>query len=104
MKKRSISAVNLFNKSSISVVNLFNKHAYQQSTYQQVTEGAGGRGEALIFAAPPKGEQGVMGPLMKILQILKLRGTPPLPPAPARNLMFFWTYFRGSFLHPNEPK
>ena len=49
LKKRSISAVNLFNESSISVINLFNKHAYQQSTYQQVTEGAGGRGEALRY-------------------------------------------------------
>ena len=49
LKKHSISAVNLFNKSSMSVINLFNKNAYQQSTYQQVTEGAGGRGEALRY-------------------------------------------------------
>ena len=59
VKKRSMSAVNLFTESSISAINLFNKHAYQQSTYQQVTEGAGGRGEALRFAAPPQGEPGV---------------------------------------------
>ena len=53
LKKRSISAVNLFNESSISTINLFNKHAYQQSTYQQVTEGAGGRGEALRYELGP---------------------------------------------------
>ena len=44
-----MSAVNLFTDSSISAINPFNKHPYQQSTYQQVTEGAGGRGEALIY-------------------------------------------------------
>jgi len=30
-----------------------------QVTNQQLDKGAGGRGEALRFAAPPKGEQGV---------------------------------------------
>jgi hypothetical protein len=42
----------MFNKSSISAVNL-----------SSVTQGAGGRGEALRFAAPLKGEQGVLNRL-----------------------------------------
>ena len=79
-----------------------------QPSNQPATRGGRRQGRSLkIFAAPPKGEQGVMGPLMKILQILSLEG-----PRPCRrpldlcstNSMFFWTYFRGSFLHPNEPK
>ena len=47
VKKRSMSAVNLFTESSISAINLFNKHAYQQSTYQQVTEGGRRQGRSL---------------------------------------------------------
>ena len=74
---------------------------------QPATKGAGGRGEAFRFAAPPKGEQGVMGPLMKILQILSLEGPRPCRrplQSCARTFVFFGTYFRESFLHANEPK
>ena len=36
------------------------KPASQQPASPQLSKGAGGRGEALRFAAPPKGEHGVM--------------------------------------------
>ena len=42
-----MSAVSLFIESSISAINLFDKHAYQQSTYQQFTEGGRRQGRSL---------------------------------------------------------
>ena len=53
-----MSAVNLFTESSISAINLFNKHAYQQSTYQQVTEGGRRQGRSLKIRRPPEGGAG----------------------------------------------
>ena len=50
-----------------------------QITNLLVGRGAGGRGEALRFAAPPQGEQGVMNFLLQILQILKVQTD--IPPA-----------------------
>ena len=63
VKKRSMSAVNLFTESSISAINLFNKHAYQQSTYQQVTEGGRRQGRSLKIRRPPEGGAGRDGTL-----------------------------------------
>ena len=48
-------------------------------------KGAGGRGEALRFAAPPQGGPGVIESGLQILQILSFRQTPPLPPAPLKS-------------------
>ena len=72
-----------------------NKPASNQTTSQatnQQPEGAGGRGEALRFAAPPKGERGVMDPLMKILQILSLEG-----PRPCRRPLHLYSIFMVLF-------
>ena len=46
-----------------------------------VNWGAGGSGEALRFAAPPKGEQGVLNLGEDFCRICMVRQAPPLPPA-----------------------
>ena len=77
-------------------------HPFQQSTCQQlpVAKGPAAGGEALKFAAPPKGEQGVMKSLVLFLQILKPRGTPPLPPAPPNLMVVFRPFFGPTFGDP----
>ena len=45
----------MFNSASISAVNLFNKSSISAVSVSTVTEGAGARGEALIFAASRQG-------------------------------------------------
>ena len=94
-----MSAVSLFTESSISAINLFNKHAYQQSTYQQVTEGGRRQGRSLkIFAAPPQGEPGVCEYRLRlsgqILQILKLQGPRPCR-RPRQKYVTFSMFFQA---------
>ena len=84
-----MSAVNLFTESSISATNLFNKHAYQQSTYQQVTEGGRRQGRSLKIRRTPAGGAGRVQIEAQTLRSdsadSEATGTPPLPPAPPKS-------------------
>jgi len=83
---------------------------FQQSTCQQlpVVRGAGGRGEALRCAAPPKGEQGVMEPLGRFFRFLSLDGPRPcrrpLPKACMDFDIFWGLLFEGPFGPKWTPK
>ena len=66
--------------------NLSNPSSLQINS-QPVARGAGGRGEALGSAPTPQGVKGVSNPQVQFLRnfrFLRLRGGPPLPPAPPK--------------------
>ena len=71
----------------------------QQSTSQQLpaAKGAGGRGEAFKFAAPPQGEPGVCEQRLRfsgqILQILRLEGPRPCR-RPLPKVIKFMVFFQ----------
>ena len=56
-----------------------------QTSVHQVS-GAGGRGEAFRFAAPPSGEHGVLNLLSESSESAASGRPQPLPPAPAQSL------------------